>query len=97
AQRLAALVPRLYNFTINNKPLSSAIKRAIGFAADRSLPEVGQTTLRQWIRREMRRVSQRSSNDGLETPKQVYLFCDEFTNYNDVEIGQAAYRLLTTL
>src|SRR5690606_16796370 len=27
----------------------------------------------------------------------VYLFCDEFTDYNDVEIGQTAYRLLTAL
>ena len=29
--------------------------------------------------------------------KTVYFFCDEFTNYSDVEIGQVAYRLLTAL
>src|SRR5690606_30543214 len=27
----------------------------------------------------------------------VYLFCDEFTNYNDTDIGKAAYKLLTAL
>ncbi|PIW04937.1 MAG: FAD-binding oxidoreductase, partial [Cytophagales bacterium CG17_big_fil_post_rev_8_21_14_2_50_40_13] len=29
--------------------------------------------------------------------KKVYFFCDEFTNYNDVEIGQTAIKLLDKL
>lgn len=92
SQQLAALVPGLYNFVINNRLLSRLVKGVLGFAPDRSLPEVGGTTLRKWVRRQERRQVQAN---GIR--RKVYLFCDEFTDYNDVEIGQTAYRLLTAL
>lgn len=93
-QRLASLVPGLYNFAVKNKPLSTLIKRTLGFAMDRSLPEVGKTTLRRWIGGQ-----KQTTNEQIHSRprKRVYLFCDEFTNYSDVEIGQVAYRLLTAL
>src|SRR5690606_9435020 len=76
---------------INHRWLSAAVKRVLGFARDRSLPEVGSTTLRQWIRKQ-----QPTGKQGIPK-RQIYLFCDEFTDYNDVGIGQTAYRLLTVL
>ncbi|MFB2117984.1 FAD-binding and (Fe-S)-binding domain-containing protein [Parapedobacter sp. 2B3] len=91
SQRLAAYVPGLYNWIIKSNTLSPLVKRILGFAQDRSLPEVGKTTLRRWVRRQAR--SQRRPATG----RTVYLFCDEFTEYNDVGIGQTAYRLLTAL
>ena len=30
-------------------------------------------------------------------PRQIYFFCDEFTNYNDVEVGQKAIQLFERL
>ncbi|GAA4790687.1 FAD-binding and (Fe-S)-binding domain-containing protein [Olivibacter ginsenosidimutans] len=90
SQQLASYMPRLYNVIIKNKFLSSIVKRVIGFAPDRSLPEVGGTTLKKWIERQ-----QKSS--VVPAKRTVYLFCDEFTNYNDVGIGQTAYQLLTAL
>lgn len=91
SQQLASVVPGLYNAVIRNKALSSVVKGVLGFAKDRSLPEVGGTTLRSWI------AGQRPAAGQLQPKRQVYLFCDEFTNYNDVGIGQTAYRLLTAL
>ncbi|WP_051293168.1 FAD-binding and (Fe-S)-binding domain-containing protein [Olivibacter sitiensis] len=88
-QQLASWVPSLYNFTVNNKVLSTLIKKTVGFAVDRSLPEVGKTTLHKWLAR------QKPSGDT--SKGQVCLFCDEFTNYNDVGIGQTAVRLLNAL
>ncbi|MEC3878543.1 FAD-binding and (Fe-S)-binding domain-containing protein [Parapedobacter sp. 10938] len=91
SQRLAAYVPGLYNWIIKNSVVSPWIKRILGFATDRSLPAVGRTTLRKWIRHQQRGQGQPANG------RMVYLFCDEFTEYNDVGIGQTAYRLLTAL
>ena len=91
SQRLAAYVPGVYNWAINNKVISPLVKDVLGFARARSLPRVGKTTLRKWVTRQVR--NQRQAVKG----RVVYLFCDEFTEYNDVGIGQTAYRLLTAL
>lgn len=91
SQQLASYLPGLYNAVIKNKALSGLVKTVLGFARDRSLPEVGQTTLRRWI------TKQRTQQEAGRPKRRVYLFCDEFTDYNDVGIGQTAYRLLTAL
>ena len=87
SQQLGSLVAPLYNFFSQNKFTSGLIKQVVGFAPDRSLPTVAGTTLRSWAKKQTKRTQQRK----------VYLFCDEFTNYNDTEIGQTAYNLLTAL
>ncbi|HZH54287.1 MAG TPA: FAD-linked oxidase C-terminal domain-containing protein [Sphingobacteriaceae bacterium] len=91
SQGLAMWMPAWYNAIIRNRTWSGLIKKIIGFAPDRSLPEVGKTTLRKWMGRQQLRTARQKER------KTVYLFCDEFTNYNDVGIGQTAYRLLTAL
>ncbi|MFZ4861614.1 FAD-binding and (Fe-S)-binding domain-containing protein [Sphingobacterium sp. Mn56C] len=87
SQLLGAKVAPLYNFFSQNSFFSGLIKRVVGFAAERSLPKVHGTPLRQWV----------GKQPGVSAKRQVYLFCDEFTNYNDTEIGQTAYKLLTAL
>src|SRR5690606_34137192 len=62
-------------------------------AQKRSLPEVGRTTLRRWVKR--RQLN--SAQTGIRPNRMVYLFCDEFTDYNDTGIGKVAYQLLTAL
>lgn len=91
AQRLASLAPGLYNAVVRQPVLSKLVKRLLGFALDRSLPEVGPVTLRRWMTR------QRSVSPASPSKRRVYFFCDEFTNYNDVGIGQMAIQLLTAL
>jgi len=94
SQQLAAMMPGFYNFVINTRVLSRMVKEVLGFAPQRSLPEVGKTTLRKWIQQQIR-SGKKAGTAG--TGRKVYLFCDEFTDYNDVEIGKAAYKLLTAL
>ncbi len=87
SQKLGSLVAPIYNFFATNKLTSSLIKQVVGFAPDRSLPKVYGTTLTQWANKKERKQGKR----------QVYLYADEFTNYNDTEIGITAYKLLTAL
>lgn len=97
SQRLASYVPGLYNFIIQNKALSSPIKRILGFASGRSLPNVGKMTLRQWMKKQQQGKQTLAEPSTFLGKKRVYFFCDEFTAYNDVSIGQTAFRLLTAL
>ena len=93
--KLGALVPALYNFAVTNKGIGGLIKRFSGFAVQRSMPTLYRTTLKNWYKK---RGSQKTNRlqAGNERRK-VYLFCDEFTNYNDTEIGITAISLLERL
>ncbi len=85
----AAKVPGLYNFFVTNKITSGLFKRFVGFAPKRSIPKLYSTTLDKWLKKH--KPAQR------QTIKKVYLFNDEFTNYNDTEIGIKAVKLLEAL
>lgn len=92
---LASIAPGIYNFVFSQKTLARIAKSVVGFADERQMPLLYRTTLRKWYNKEKR------NNFGIKTSiksrKKVYLFCDEFTNYNDVPVGQAAIQLLTGL
>lgn len=87
--RLAAHLPQLSNFMLTN-PLTGAIaKKILGIAPQRQLPTLHATTLQNWYKKNARPP---------QRPKgTVYLFCDEFTNYNDVPAGISAIQLLQQL
>lgn len=96
AQRIAAFsqnmqqasrFPWLYNFLTSNSLISPWVKRIMGFAVKRSLPKLASQTLRSWF-------GSRESSNPTGAAGKVFLFCDEFTNFNDVEIGMATVRLL---
>jgi FAD/FMN-containing dehydrogenase/Fe-S oxidoreductase len=91
SQKLASWFPGLYNYIIEQPQLSNAVKGVLGFAKARSLPKVGKTTFRSWVKRQKKPASVALN------ARKIFLFCDEFTNYNDVEIGQKAYLLLREL
>ena len=89
--RLAMLAPWLNNFFLGTPILANPIKRFLGVASKRSLPLLHSVTLRNWYHKQQKKLRP-------ENPKgKVFLFCDEFTNYNDVEIGQKAIQLLGRL
>jgi FAD/FMN-containing dehydrogenase/Fe-S oxidoreductase len=89
--KLGSFVPSVYNLFMNAPVLSNAVKAFSGFAQRRSMPELYKTTLMRWYRNN-RRSSVRNSYK-----RRVYLFCDEFTDYNDTEIGIKAIELLERL
>ncbi len=76
------------NFFFKCKITSFIIKSAIGFSTKRNIPLLHKTTLNKYV-----------SNIKQNTSKKekVYLFVDEFTNYNDVDLGITAIRLLNRL
>jgi Fe-S oxidoreductase len=55
------------------------------------MPALFKTTLRHWFKK------YRAKTPAKPDAKKVYLFCDEFTNYNDTETGIKAILLLEQL
>ncbi len=91
SMRLAALAPSLYNRVVGTPVFARAIKRFAGFATERSLPALHATTLAAWHRRHANPAHLGYPNG------RVFLFCDEFTNYNDTPVGIKAVELLNRL
>lgn len=88
SMQMASKVPWVYNAVFSNKITGNLAKGFAGFAKERSMPELAKETLDRWLRHKFKP----SISD-----RKVYFFCDEFTNYNDVEIGQKAVLLLDKL
>jgi len=97
--RLASLLPAVYNFIFTNAFTSKIVKKISGFAPKRSIPLLYKTTLRKWWKgREGREERGEELTSLFPSPApHLYLFCDEFTNYNDTEIGIKAVKLLRKL
>lgn len=88
--KLATLAPTAYNFIFKNTGLRKIANRLVGFHPERTMPLLADTTLKAWFRKEYGRIAG-------DSDRSVYLFLDEFTNYNDVEIGKKAVQLLVRL
>ncbi|MCC5927915.1 MAG: FAD-binding protein [Cyclobacteriaceae bacterium] len=93
--RLASLVPWAYNAVFSIPLISGWLKSAMGFAKQRSMPLLHSNTLKNWY--EKNKKNQFGLPEQKTKQGKVLLFCDEFTNYNDVPTGKAAIRLLTAL
>lgn len=94
--KLVAYLPRLNRLAMVFRPISnlmmntSLLKKSIGFSTKRSVPSLSKITLNRWV------------GNGIPKPEsatkgKVYLFNDEFTNYNESDIGIKAILLLTRL
>ena len=59
------------------------------------MPTLYKTTLKNWYKKVQK--SRVKSQKPEIRKRKVYLFCDEFTNYNDTEIGIKAIQLLEKL
>ncbi len=99
--KLGAFVPGIYNFFMRSKFFSGILKKMLGFAPKRSIPLLYKTTLRSWSKKNTdtgyRVEGAGAADQASGIRKQVYLFADEFTNYNDAEIGITAIKLLQAL
>jgi FAD/FMN-containing dehydrogenase/Fe-S oxidoreductase len=85
--KLAAFAPGVFNFIFNTPAIRKVINNLVGFHPNRSMPLLAGSTLQNWY----------SKHKGIASHKKVFLFCDEFTNYNDVEIGKKTILLLEAL
>ncbi|MFZ2286677.1 MAG: FAD-linked oxidase C-terminal domain-containing protein [Bacteroidales bacterium] len=95
---LIAWLPRLYvpgmmvRRITNMLTETSLFKRVIGFSVRRPIPALSPVTLRGWKRRHSRQTGPVNGRKG-----SVCLFADEFTNYNESDIGIMAVMLLERL
>jgi FAD/FMN-containing dehydrogenase/Fe-S oxidoreductase len=87
--RVASKAPMIYNAIIKSKLTGGLVKRMMGFAPKRSMPLLHQTTLKKWAEKNLEGL-----NEKLDGDKKVWLFCDEFTNYNDTQTGINSILLL---
>jgi FAD/FMN-containing dehydrogenase/Fe-S oxidoreductase len=91
---LIAYLPRINRLGMVFRPITNLVtgtklfKKAIGFAPERKIPKLSRLTLKKWYTRPL------SVDD--KTGK-VYLFADEFTNFNESHIGIKAILLLNKL
>jgi FAD/FMN-containing dehydrogenase/Fe-S oxidoreductase len=94
--KLVAWLPRLNRLAMVTRPLSNylmntaLVKKAVGFSTQRNVPELSKITLSRWTENGIPKPE--TANKG-----KVYLFNDEFTNYNESDIGIKAILLLTRL
>ncbi|MFY8026077.1 MAG: FAD-binding and (Fe-S)-binding domain-containing protein [Sediminibacterium sp.] len=84
--KLASLFRPIYNFIFGTTAIRKMANRLVGFHPDRSMPLLGAKTLQGWHKK---RVGSQKKN--------VYFFCDEFTNFLDSSIGEKAILLLEQL
>jgi FAD/FMN-containing dehydrogenase/Fe-S oxidoreductase len=91
-QNLARKFAPLYNFFIEFPLSSILIKTILGFSWERSLPKVYFYSLEDWFKKYAKKYPQNQFKNG-----SVYLFADEFTNYNEVDLGKKTVLLLNEL
>ncbi len=85
--KIVSYIPWAYNFVYDNPFLRRIANSVVGFHPDRTMPLLAKNTFKSWF----------NSHEGTKTQRKVFLFVDEFTNYNDVEIGIKAVKLLNRL
>ncbi len=96
--KLGSYAPRLFNYVNQHPTIGNIVKNNLGFAKERSIPKLHQTTLRKW---NDKKHPSKSPLKGRLTEqkslKTIYLFADEFTDYNDTPIGIKTIQLLEKL
>ncbi|MGA3012819.1 MAG: FAD-linked oxidase C-terminal domain-containing protein [Bacteroidales bacterium] len=83
---LGSYFPRIFNFLQTHSLFSGPVKKILGFAPMRQVPLLYKTTLKVWLKNYNQNKDQKAGK--------VFLFADEFSNFNDVEIGIKAVKIL---
>ncbi|WP_424493645.1 FAD-binding and (Fe-S)-binding domain-containing protein [Salinimicrobium sp. GXAS 041] len=87
--KMGGILPGLTNGIFTNKISSGLLKRSLGIAPERNMPQLSKKTLTAYHSKRAKKAS--------VSGRKVYLFNDEFTNYLESEIGIAAIKLLEGL
>ena len=85
------LVWPIYNFFASWKLSSNIIKRIIKFSTERDIPVLSRVTMRTAVTRECQKQKKNA------TKGKVLLFADEFTNFQEAELGLTFAKLLLRL
>lgn len=96
--RLIAYLPTInslitsFSSLVNVVLKSGIVNGLIGFSTKRSLPLLSKTTFAKWYKKNKNQLQQSNFSNG-----KVNLFIDEFTNYNESELGIKLFLLLNKL
>lgn len=90
-EKLGHYVWPLYNLFASWKFSSNIIKHIVKFSAKRDIPTLSRVTMRKAVELEKRKYKQPA------TKGKVYLFADEFTNFQEAELGLTFAKLLLRL
>jgi Fe-S oxidoreductase len=90
--KIGSIVPAITNFFLSNPFFSGILKKMLGFAPKRAIPLLYKITLKAWLKKNVKTENNPDNYKG-----KVFLFVDEFTNYNDTLIGIKAVKLLKGL
>jgi FAD/FMN-containing dehydrogenase/Fe-S oxidoreductase len=90
--RLGMFFPGVTNHFFKDKVASGLMKSALGFATKRNIPLLYKISFSKWLQQNQSHLTPKINPKGT-----VYLFVDEFTEFNDVEIGIKATELLSRL
>lgn len=90
-ERLGSTVAPAYNFFASWELSACIIKRLLKFSALRNIPTLSRHTMKQLVKCENAKIGKR------QTGRKVYLFADEFTNYQEAELGLTFARMLLLL
>lgn len=94
--KLVSKFPGLFNWFYGVPLFRRTANKLTGFHPDRTMPKLAKQTLLSWYIENKEYLNKESSNHH-QTRGTIYFFCDEFTNYNDAEIGKKAILLLQAL
>ncbi|MEA3460362.1 MAG: FAD-binding and (Fe-S)-binding domain-containing protein, partial [Bacteroidota bacterium] len=90
---MGMIIPSVFNWFATSKLTSSLLKWMLGFATRRSIPILGKMSLRSWAGRHLENLNAALPDEAPE----VVLYVDEFSNYNDTNLGILSIRLLNKL
>ena len=90
-EQFGHIVWPIYNFMASWKISSNIIKRIIKFSTERDIPTLSRVTMRKAVQQECRKQHEKG------TKGKVYLFADEFTNFQEAELGLTFAKLLLHL
>lgn len=90
SQKIASRAPWIWNALIGTPTIRGLLNRAIGFHPERSIPRLPKVTFAAWF-------SQHTPHKNAGSVGSIWLFNDEYTNFNDVHIGIKSVELLEQL
>ena len=93
-ERLGHIVWPFYNLFASWKLSASIIKHIVSFTPERAIPTLSPRTMRQLVKSKSGKVEKWKSGRAKDT---VYLFADEFTNFQEAQLGLTFAQLLTRL
>jgi len=90
--QIFSVAPSLNNFVMKNPITGGMMKKFLGLHPKRDMPLLPSTTVVKWFRKNRSQLKPTAPIKG-----KVLFLADEFTNFNDAEIGIQAIKLLFKL